>query len=94
MNHFLLSPCSWLCIGCCSLFLTEQRLKLNQLRDAEFMNKNNYSAVMCLTVRCQCDHVTTPNPKSPVLNFTHSHLVTLDGDDRMKAHVVHFLTQC
>ncbi len=32
---------------------------------------------MQLTVHCQCDHVTTPNPKSSVLNFTRSHLVTL-----------------
>ncbi len=33
--------------------------------------------VMCLTVHCQCDYMTKPNPKPKVLNFTHSHLVTL-----------------
>ncbi len=35
------------------------------------------STVMCLPGHCQCDHVATPNPKSNVLNFTHSYLVTL-----------------
>ncbi len=57
-------------------FFKNYKGKLNQL-DAEFMNKNNYSAARCLTVHCQCDHMTTPNPKSSVLNFTRSHLVTL-----------------